>query len=143
MRRQCTDDRERGSLSPFFVVVTLALLLMVGLVVDGSGQMRAVNRADAVAAEAARAGGQAIVASQAVRGDGAVADPVRARQAAQAYLAQADVSGTVTIINGTSLRVETSVSYQPIFLGLIGIGAVSADGDAQVRLAEIVDGEDR
>ncbi|SHN88831.1 hypothetical protein SAMN05660350_04821 [Geodermatophilus obscurus] len=132
---------ERGSLSLFFVVAALALLVTVGLVVDGGGKIRALQRADAVAAEAARAGGQAIVESRAVRGQGAVAHPAQARAAAEDYLAAADVAGTVTVIDGTRLRVETSVTYDPVFLDLVGVGTQTSTGEAEVRLVQVLDGE--
>ena len=64
LRSRLRDD-DRGSLSLFVVVVFVALLVTIGLVVDGGGKIRALQRADAVAAQAARAGGQAIVASTA------------------------------------------------------------------------------
>lgn len=134
-------DDDRGSLSLFVVVVFVALLVTIGLVVDGGGKIRALQRADAVAAEAARTGGQAIVASTAVRGRGAVTDPAAARAAAQAYLASADVPGTVTIVGGTQLRVQTSITYQPVFLGMVGVGTLTSTGDAEVRLAQVLNGE--
>ncbi|MDP9241277.1 MAG: pilus assembly protein TadG-related protein, partial [Actinomycetota bacterium] len=61
---------DRGSVSVFFVVAAIAMLTMLGLVVDGGGKIRAIQRADAAAAEAARQGGQAIVAAPAVQGQG-------------------------------------------------------------------------
>lgn len=139
-RRRFQDD-DRGSLSLFVVVAFTALLITIGLVVDGGGKIRALQRADAVAAEAARAGGQAIVASTAVRGRGAVTDPAQARIAAQTYLASAAVPGTVTIVNGTQLRVQTSITYQPVFLGMVGVGTLTSTGEAEVRLAQVLNGE--
>lgn len=140
LRRRLRDD-DRGSLSLFVVVAFVALLVTIGLVVDGGGKIRALQRADAVAAEAARAGGQAIVASTAVRGRGAVTDPAQARIAAQSYLARADVPGTVTIINGTQLRVQTTITYDPVFLGIVGVGTQTSTGEAEVRLAQVLNGE--
>ena len=140
IRRRLPDD-DRGSLSLVIIVVFIALLVTIGLVVDGGGKIRALQRADSVAAQAARAGGQAIVASTAVRGQGAVTDPAQARSAAQAFLASADVPGTVTIIGGTDLRVTTSITYEPVFLGIVGIGTQTSTGEAEVRLAQVLNGE--
>jgi Flp pilus assembly protein TadG len=140
LRSRLRDD-DRGSLSLFVVVVFVALLVTIGLVVDGGGKIRALQRADAVAAQAARAGGQAIVASTAVRGRGAVTDPAQARIAAQNYLSSADVPGTVTVINGTELRVTTSITYDPVFLSIIGVGTQTSTGEAEVRLAQVLNGE--
>jgi Flp pilus assembly protein TadG len=141
MRAPRRLGEERGSLSLFFVVAALALLVTVGLVVDGGGKIRALQRADAVAAEAARAGGQAIVESRAVRGQGAVTDPAQARAAVGDYLAAAGVTGTVTVLDGTRLRVQTSVGYDPVFLDLVGVGTQTATGAAEVRLVQVLDGE--
>ena len=51
-------DREQGSVAVWMISTALAMILMVGLAVDGSGQVLAKQRAQNVAAEAARAGGQ-------------------------------------------------------------------------------------
>lgn len=126
---------DRGSVSVFFVVAAIAMLAMVGLVVDGGGKIRALQRADAAAAEAARQGGQAIVAAPAVQGQGVQVDAAEAAAAARAYLAQSGVEGNVSIAQGTELVVETHVSYSPVFLGLIGVGPMTVDGLATVRLA--------
>lgn len=126
---------DEGSVSVFFVVVAIAMLVLVGLVVDGGGKIRALQKADAAAAEAARQGGQAIVAAPAVQGEGVQVDAAQARAAAQAYLDQAGVEGTVTIADGTRLEVTTSTSYSPIFLGLVGVGPIHVEGHASVRLA--------
>ena len=132
-RRGRGDD---GSISLFFVVGTVALLLMMGLVVDGAGKIRAVQRADAVAAEAARAGGQSIAVGSSVRGNPAAVNAATARAAAQAHLAAAGVPGTVTVAAGTQLQVTTSTSYQPVFLTAAGVGRMTVTGQAQVRLAD-------
>mgnify|MGYP002683303277 FL=1 len=50
-------DAERGSITLWAVIITSAVLVVMGLVVDGAGQMRATQRADQVAREAARAAG--------------------------------------------------------------------------------------
>ncbi len=122
-------------MSVFFVVAAIAMLTMLGLVVDGGGKIRAVQRADAAAAEAARQGGQAIVVAPAVQGQGVQVDAAEAAAAARAYLAQAGVEGSVTVAQGTTLVVETNMSYSPVFLGLIGVGPMSVHGGATVRLA--------
>ena len=40
----------------------------------------------------------------------------------------------VTVAGGTRLQVTTSTSYTPVFLSMIGIGPVTANGQAEVRL---------
>jgi hypothetical protein len=139
--RRLRTAGDRGSVSLFFVVATFGLLIAVGLVVDGSGKVRALQRADTVAAEAARAGGEAVLAGPAIRGAGVQVDTAAARSAAAAYLAAAHVAGSVTVAGGTRLQVTTSTSYTPVFLSMIGVGPLTTTGQAEVRLVRGVDGE--
>ena len=46
-----------------------------------------------------------------------------------------------SIIDGTRLRVETTIDYQPVFLDLIGVGTMTSTGAAEVRLVEVLNGE--
>lgn len=131
---------ERGSISLFLVVGVIALMVAIGLVVDGGGKIRALQRAEGLAAQAARAGGQAINEGQAVRGAGVSVNGPIARAAAQDYLAQAGAEGTVTIVNGARLRVVVTTRYQPIFLGMAGMGEqMNTTGTAEVRLVRGID----
>ncbi|MFD2400008.1 hypothetical protein ACFSVJ_28895 [Prauserella oleivorans] len=66
-------------------VLVPALLFMLALVVDGAGQLRATARADAIAAEAARAAQTALD----TRGATVVVDPAAAVAAAHSYLSAA------------------------------------------------------
>ncbi len=132
---------DRGSISLFFVVTTVGLLIAVGLVVDGSGKVRALQRAHDVAAEAARTGGEAVLAGPAIRGQNVQVDASAARSAAAGYLAAAHVAGTVTITGGTRLEVTATTSYTPTFLSMIGIGTLTTTGHAEVRLVRGLNGE--
>jgi Flp pilus assembly protein TadG len=132
-RSERVDDR--GSVSVFFVVAAIAMLVLIGLVVDGGGKIRYLQRADAAAAEAARQGGQAIEAAPAVQGQGVQVDAEAARVAAQDYLNKAGVDGSVTIAGGSTLEVQTSMTYTPIFLSLVGVTGMPVTGRASVRLA--------
>jgi hypothetical protein len=68
----------------------------------------------------------------AVRGDGVSIDPAAAARAARAYLAAAGVDGTVTV-EGNAVRVSTSLAYQPVFLGVAGVGPLTVTGSASAR----------
>lgn len=115
------------------VVATVALMLATGLVVDGGTKIQALQRADAAAAEAARAAGQAIDPARSVRGQAPRADAARAGVAARAYLTAAGVAGSVDV-RGDVVEVTTSISEPTVFLAAIGIGSVSATGTARARL---------
>lgn len=134
-------DRERGSVSLFFVMVTLALLVIIGLVVDGGAQIHNRQRADTSAQEAARAAGQAVNPAAAINGDGAQLQLGTAQAAAQQYLASAGVQGNVTTTGGTTVHVHTTTTYSPAFLGVIGVGSLSASADADVRVVRQLGGE--
>ncbi|MBE1610064.1 pilus assembly protein TadG-related protein [Actinopolymorpha pittospori] len=122
---------------------SFVMVVLVGLAVDLTGQVHAQQRARDVAAQAARVGGQQLNASQAVRGLGAQASPTQAVRAAQLYLNASDVSGTVGVVNGTTLVVSTTDIYQPKFLSIVGLGNMRVSGKAEARLVRAVGGVER
>ena len=128
-RRRRSDA---GSVSLFVVVLAVALLAAVGLVVDGGAKIRALERADEAAREAARAGSQMLDVPAAVRGDRVALNPAVATQAAEAYLDAAGVDGTVRVAGG-AVTVSTSVPYAPVFLGVIGVRPMTVTGAASAR----------
>lgn len=131
---------ERGSVSLFLVVAVLALFVAVGLVVDGGQKLRATQRADDAAAEAARAAAQSVQPGLTVRGQAPQVNSTAAVSAAQAYLAAAGVTGAVTV-SGDRVQVTTSSSFTPTFLSLIGLGTQTVTGQADARLARGVEQE--
>jgi len=125
-------DDDHGAVTLFVAVFTLALLAAVGLVVDGGGKVRALQRADEAAREAARAGSQMLDVPSAVRGDGPRVAPAAAARAARAYLDAAGVAGTVTV-EGNAVRVSTRITYEPVFLAFAGVGPMTVTGTALAR----------
>lgn len=143
MSRRVHDD-ERGIVGPAMMYVLFMLMVVLGIVIDVSGQMRAMQQADAVAREAGRQGAQALDVAQAMNGGGTVVDPLRAKAAAQSFLSSNGVDGTVTVLpGGTRLAITTTTSYRPIALGIIGIKDLSARGSAEVELVQVVAGQER
>ena len=118
---------ERGqSVSVFVTVVFAALIMTVGLVVDGGQKIAAASRAETAAAGAARAAANAGV-TQSLAGSSPANASVRA---ARTFLAgQPDVSGSASVSNGV-VTVHTRASERTLFLSLIGIDTVSATGSA-------------
>lgn len=131
---------DQGSATLFSIVAAVGLLLAVGLVVDGGTKLRALQRADAAAEEAARAAGQAIVPAPSVRGLPPVIDTADAVAAAQAHLSAAGVTGSIEV-RGTVIDVTTSATEPTVFLAAIGITSVTATGGAQARLVRGLDQE--
>ncbi len=126
-------DAERGAISMFLVVLVPGLLLIIGLAVDGGAKVAATQRANAIADEAARAGGEALDVSAALTGQVRV-DPAAAVSAARAYLARNDVPGVVTVVDGDTLRVTTTITEPTTFLGLIGISTLTVEGSGTADL---------
>ncbi len=135
--------RDRGSISVWAVSGAFAMILLVGLAVDLGGQVYAMQNARDVARQAARAGGQQVYGPAAVRGDELRADPVAAQNAARAHISRAGMTGTVSVIDGTRIRVTTRDTYETTFLSIIGISSLSVSGEAESRITRSVDGVER
>lgn len=133
-------DPERGSVGVFVIVIATSFLIMVGVAVDVAGHLHAMQEARAVAREAARTGGQQVQMATGVRGRGALADPGSAAAAAQAYLYQAGVAGSVAVTGPASISVSVTSTYPTKFLSILGVGSLSATGTAQARITRSVEG---
>lgn len=134
---------ERGSVTIWIVMSVTAMMLVVGLVVDGGGKVYAMQRARDVAAQAARIAGQQVVAADAMRGEKARINTTAAAQAARRYLAAAGVQGRVTFTSPNTLRVQVTDQYKPVFLGSLGFGSMTVQGEATAYLARAIDGQER
>src|SRR3954471_18238402 len=111
---------DRGGVTVFGAVCVIALIGIIGVAVDGGSKMRATERADYIAGEAARAGGQAIDPAQAITGKALVVDPQDAQAAAQAYLRSAGATGSVSVSgDGKTLTVTVTDSYATKFLPVV------------------------
>jgi hypothetical protein len=119
----------------FVAVCVVALIGIIGVAVDGGSKMRAIERADFIAGEAARAGGQAIDPAEAITGTAIVVDPQDAAAAAQAYLRSAGATGTVSVSSdGKTLTVNVTGRYDTKFLSVVGISSLSVTGHGKATL---------
>lgn len=126
---------DRGSVTMFLSVAVLGLLVMAGLAVDGGAKVRAAQRADRVAAEAARAAGQAVDRASVLSGSAIRVDARAALAAAQAYLNEAEVTGRAEVSgDGRSIEVHTQATEHTVFLGLIGVSELHVNGRATAAL---------
>lgn len=139
-RQSPAADPERGSVTLFALVAGMGLLLVAGLVVDGGAKIRGLQRADRIAAEAARTAGQVIDSPAAIDGQPPTLDAAAAAAAAQRYLAGRGVTGTVTRTGGRALAVTVTVHEPTVFLGLIGIRDFTVTGSAEVLLVPGISG---
>lgn len=142
-RDQERRDQERGSVSVWLVTTAVIAMILVGIGVDLAGRVVALQHVRDAAAQAARAGGQAVAPGSVMEGGSAAADPAAAVAAAQSYLTAADVPGTATITaGGTRLVVATEDFYEPKILSLIGIPPMRVTGHGQARLVRVIDGSE-
>ncbi|MBQ0905748.1 pilus assembly protein TadG-related protein [Micromonospora sp. U21] len=129
---------EHGRVSIFLAVAMTGVLAIVGLSFDGAGQLRTLQRADNLAAEAARAGGQAIDRATAIEGGPKRIDQPQALVAVANYLAAAGTTGhTVSfpeVAGETLVRVRVTITYRRSMLGLFGFDrTVTVTGEATAR----------
>ena len=120
-----------GSITLFVIVIVAGLLIALGLVVDGGRQLAEQRRADMIADETARAGAQALDSTLLRTTGVARLDPTAAQAAAQHYLADAGVVGTVDVTS-TAITVYVTITHPTSVLGLIGLShmTVHATGRA-------------
>ncbi|MFZ3491885.1 pilus assembly protein TadG-related protein [Streptomyces sp. 5.8] len=135
LRTLLDPQDDRGSMSLWWILMVIPLLIMLGLAYDLGGKLRDLEHADALAAEAARAGAQAIDPSQAVPGDAVALHPAKATAEARSYLAAAGVEGTVTVDgNGTTITVSVTTRRPTVFLQIIGQPSLNVEGHASAEL---------
>jgi hypothetical protein len=133
---------DRGAVTLFVAIAMVGLLALAGLVVDGGAKVRAVQRADRVAAEAARAAGQAVDLAGVLEGSDVRVDRRAALVAAEAYLRASGVEGAARVIEGgRGIAVTTTTSVPTVFLGLIGVPRFTVRGSAEVALVHSVRGD--
>lgn len=97
---------DRGSVSLWVAVMAAAVLITLVLIVDGGAKIRAGNRADLAAAEAARA---AVIAAG-PRPGGGLSQTRLGAAAAQGYLAKAGVKGSVVVLGPGRVQVTVQAS---------------------------------
>ncbi|HEY1489047.1 MAG TPA: hypothetical protein VGF84_23275 [Micromonosporaceae bacterium] len=144
------STRDHGGVSIMVAICMVAVVMFIGLSVDGSGRLRDSQLAKEYAAEAARAGGQKIDLQSAIAGNPAVLDstppclgcPLPYVKAANDYLRSAAAEDGVTIDNVTvvaqdshTLTVTVTIDYSPRLLNLFGYTKpMQATGSATVVL---------
>ena len=139
-RRVAGTDRDAGSVTVFVAVTVLGILILCGLVVDGGAKLRAVQHADRVATEAARAAGQAADPAALAGGEARV-DRRAAVDAATAFLSAAGATGSATVsADGTAVEVSVTTTAPTVFLGLMGIPAFTVTGHGRATLVHGVTG---
>jgi hypothetical protein len=146
---------DAGSIAPAVPVFALVLLLLAGLVVDGSRQLSARARAVAYAEEAARAGAAAIDLDAP---DLELLPEATVRQRVDTYCRDAAAAGAPIVDPGACFRgtrvvgaddarrlvvvAHVDVVVSASLLGLVGVRELRAGGDGSARPFEGIDEED-
>lgn len=128
-RATATGGPEDGVVTAFTVIVTAALLVMAGLVLDGGLALSSKAKAESEAQEAARAGAQALdLGAFRTTGQGTLT-PGKAVAAAQSYLAATGDTGTVSVTGATVAVTVTHVQHTQV-LGIFGLSTLSETASA-------------
>lgn len=112
-------NRARGSMSGLFVCLTMSLMALLGLVVEGGRVVNCYGHLASLAESAVRVGGQEIVGIQS--GEIEI-DKLRARQLVIEYLGLHGVSGDVRV-DGVHISVSISQSVKTPFLRILGVSS--------------------
>lgn len=138
---------DSGSIMPLFPVIVMVLLLLGGLLVDGSRDFQIRGRTQAYAEEAARAGATAVNLAS----DELALDQAQARARVAAYCTAVmssdhtvQVCGLsptpftkATTCEGLEVTIVVNVKVQSIIhtslLGIVGVSDLGATGEAQAR----------
>jgi hypothetical protein len=124
---------ESGQVTPFVTVLTLALLLCAGLVVDGGRVLAARRQAADLAASAARAGAQAVSIDELRTTNRQLLDPAEATEAAQHYLDVAGHPDGDVSVSGDSVEVRVRLTTPLVILRLVGLGERTVTGSGRAR----------
>lgn len=111
------------------VLLVPALLLASGLVLDGGAALSTKDRAMGEAAEAARAGADALDVVAYRQTGRAALDQLRARAAAERYLAATGDRYTVTV-SGDAVTVTVKADYRTQLLNVGGLDVIHVGGQA-------------
>ena len=125
------DDRDRGSITAYLLIMTVALVLLTGLVLDGGAALTARGTAADTAQQAARAGADALdgTSLRTTTPAGLATNPGAARAAAQAVLAANGVTGDV-VVAGTTVTVTAHAARPTAILAIAGITQVGGTATA-------------
>ncbi|MEU5990341.1 pilus assembly protein TadG-related protein [Spirillospora sp. NPDC047418] len=137
-RRQRLTDA--GSVSIFAVILTLVVVVLFGAVVDFEQKLEARQDANTAAQEAARAGAGRVDLNRAYSDGEFTVDRRAAIGAARDYLRAGGYTGTVTTSGTRAIHVHVTITRPALFLPVIGISHLRANGDATANLTTGVEG---
>jgi Flp pilus assembly protein TadG len=139
-RRLCERaGGDAGQVTPFAVLMTIALLAVAGLVLDAGLALSEKVRAQDIAQAAARAGAQELDLYKYRTSNLAELDPARAASAAQAWLASAGVEGEATATT-TTVTVTVRRTSDTQLLQIVGVRQLHVSATATATAVQGVTG---
>ena len=140
LRQKWTDFRSRdgedgsgGGMSLVLLLCAVALLVVLGLVVDGGTKAQALDRANRIAMEAAAAGAQAVTTG------GGDVNAAAADAAVQDYLAAEGVTGEAQV-QANRVDVAVSLTTPTKMLSMVGIDEITVTGDGYANVIYTLEG---
>jgi hypothetical protein len=130
---------EEGSVTVFVVGLTMALMMVAGLVYDGGQILAARRQAHDLADNAARAGAQAVDLDALRSGAPVELNPLGAQVAAEDYLALTGHTGEVRVTADT-VEVTVTITTPMVLLQLAGISERTVTASGQARLVRGITG---
>jgi Flp pilus assembly protein TadG len=127
---QLREHAEAGFVSLYVVVITIGLLAMAGLVIDGGNAITAREQAVDAAQQASRAGADALSADS-LRGNPSrlSASPAAAQAAANRVLQTVGLTGSVSV-DGDNVTVTVVVHKSTTILSAFGLNDISGRATA-------------
>ncbi len=123
---------ERGTVSTFVAVITVAMLMAAGLAIDGGRKIAALREATHLADNAARAGAQAIDVDTLRTTGVLLVEPDVAIAEADAYLASLGHSGQIQV-SGDTVTVTVSITVDAVLLPVGDITVTATETAAAVN----------
>ena len=141
------DDAAEGSIAPLVPAVIMVMLMLGGLVVDGSRELNERGRAQAYAEEGARAGANGV----ALTSDPLAVDPAQVQTLVDGYCAKVTAADSSVVGCGTDnpaitdavacggaesplvVHVIVRTRIDTTLLGIVGLTAMTSTGRASAR----------
>ncbi len=137
VRARTGDDA--GQVTPFVVILTIALIAFAGLVLDAGMALSAKVQALDAAQAAARAGAQQLNLTAYRESNIAELDPPRAEAAARDWLSAAGLDDTVTATT-TTVTVTVRRTTRTQLLQLVGVNSLDVSATATATAVHGVTG---
>lgn len=132
-------ESEDGAITVFVVALTLALMVVAGLVYDGGRILASRQQARDLADNAARAAAQQVDLDALRAGSPPGLDAAAAEAAARDYLAATGHDGDV-IVTGDTVEVTVPITTEMVLLQLAGVEERTVIGTGRARIVRGVTG---